>query len=116
MAVITGNGGAQVDNYYLYEWTGLANGDTGRPLRVSGLADKTIQLDGTFGTGGSMSFEGSMDNTNWYTLNDPQGNALAMTAAGIESVLENPRFVRPNIKAGDGTTSLNVRLGASTLR
>ena len=44
----------------------------------------------------------------WAALNDPQGNALNVAAAAIEHVQESTASVRPNVTAGDGTTSLTV--------
>lgn len=94
----------------LFTWTGLANGDTGDPVSIVDYADLTATLEGTFSTGGSVTLEGSNDGTNYYALTDPQGNAITKTAAGIESVTETPRYIRPSVTAGDGSTSIEVRL------
>lgn len=94
----------------LFKWTGLQNGDTGAPLYLPKHSDKSVQVSGTFGTGGSCTIEGSnMDSSFvWATLNDPQGNALDVVSSKIEAVLENVYVIRPNVKAGDGTTLLDV--------
>jgi len=113
MAEIVGFGGVGNDKYWLHTWQGLANGDTGRPVRVSHMADKTVTVEGTFGAGGSISIEGSMDAITWAVLTDPQGNEITLTTEGVEAITENTRFVRPNVTAGDGTTDLTVRIGAS---
>ena len=47
-------------------------------------------------------------------MNDPQGNALSVQTAKITQVLENTYLVRPRVSAGDGTTSLTVKLCVST--
>lgn len=94
----------------LYTWADLANGDTGIDFSNLLLSEKTVQVTGTFGTGGTVALEGSNDGTNYETLKDPQGNSLSFTAAGLEAVQENPRFIRPNVSAGDGTTALTVTL------
>lgn len=108
MATITpthdGKGGGVV----AVTWTPLANGDSGKAAGLSANPDKSVQVTGTFGTGGSVNLEGSNDGTNWEILNDALGNAITLTAAGLVSVLENPLYVRPNVTAGDGTTSLTV--------
>lgn len=96
----------------LYTWSGLLNGDTGQPVEVPGHADKTVQIEGTFGAGGTCVIQGSNDGTNYQSLTDPQGNAISKTAASIEMVAEHTRYIRPNITAGDGTTSLTVSLMA----
>lgn len=89
-------------------WTGLLNTDTGSVVDRVEFADRSVQVIGTFGAGGSCRIEGSNDGTNWAALTDPQGNDLNITAAKIEAVTENALYVRPNITAGDGTTNLSV--------
>lgn len=89
-------------------WTGLLNGDTGLPQTGASLPDKSVQVSGTFGAGGTVAIRGSNDQNTWFTLTDPQGNALSFTAAGMEQISENPRYMRPEVTAGDGSTSLTV--------
>ena len=92
----------------LASWDDLANGNTGNSASIARWADKTVQVSGTFGVGGSITIQGSNDATVWATLHDPQGNDLTFTAAGIEMITENPLHIRPNVTAGDGTTALDV--------
>lgn len=94
----------------MFLWDGLLNGDTGAPLSLPDYADLTVTVEGTFGVGGSITLQGSNDGTNYYALTDPQGNAITKTAAGIEAVTETPRYFRPNVTAGDGTTDLECRI------
>ena len=101
---------------WLYDWTGLLNGDDGSPAQLANFPDKTVTFHGTFGTGGSITLQGSNDNSNWFALVDPQGNAITKTAAGIEAVTENPRYIRPIVTAGDGTTNLRCMLTARGYR
>ena len=93
-------------------WETLTNGDVGGPLDTNqgsvSFADKTIHVVGTFGSNGTVVIEGSNDGTNWLTLNDPTGVALSFTATGLKTILENPKEIRPNVTAGDGTTDLDV--------
>lgn len=95
-------------------WAALLNGDTGLQQSGARLSDKSIQVFGTFGVGANCNIEGSNDGgVTWAVLNDPQGNPLAFTTAGgakIEQILETPERIRPNVTAGDGTTSLTVVL------
>lgn len=91
-------------------WTGLLNSDTGLPQTGASLPDKSVQVSGTFGAGGSVSIRGSNDGSTYFTLTDPQGNALTFTANGMEQISENPKFMRPEVTAGDGTTSLTVTI------
>lgn len=97
-------------------WSNMANGDVGEYLKFAGHADKTMQVFGTFGTGGSLTFEGSNDprvvtdpnNAVWFTMNDPQTLPLVKTSAGGDLIIENPIYMRPRVDSGDGTTSLTV--------
>ena len=97
-------------NARLITWPGLLNGDDGAPAQWVEFADRCFQVTGTFGTGGSLTIQGSNDGVNWASLADPQGNALTFTAQKVEQALELPRFVRPIVTAGDGTTSLVATL------
>lgn len=93
---------------WIASWPLMLNGDVGETVDLANYADRSIQVEGTFGAGGSCAIEGTNDTANFRTLNDPQGTALAITAAGIKSVTEVSRQMRPHVTAGDGTTSLTV--------
>jgi polygalacturonase len=97
---------------HLVSWTPLTftGSDVGAAIEMGASADRSVQVTGTFGAGGSVTIEGSNDGTNYHTLNDPQGNALAVTSAKTEQVMELTRYIRPRITAGDGTTSLTVTM------
>ncbi len=96
---------------FIVTWTGLVKGDTGQPFENPGWADRTIQITGTFDTA-TCTWEGSNDGTNYVTLTDPQANALSKTAAAIETVLENTRYMRPAVAGTGGTTALTFTLVA----
>lgn len=91
-------------------WSSMANGDDGEPIKFSQYADKSVQVIGTFGVGGSLVIEGSNNGSDWSTLSDPQGNNLSFSTAKIEMVTEATLYVRPRVAGGDGTTSLTVIL------
>lgn len=117
MAIRTPTVEYQVDgnvNLSRVVWTGLLNGDTGAPVEMGDWADRTVQITGTFGVGGSVNLEGSCDKTTetptYFILTDPQGTAITKTAAAGEVFEESPLLIRPNVTAGDGTTSLTVKL------
>lgn len=91
----------------------MGNTDTGTAVALGGYGDKSIQVTGTFGTGGSCTLEGSNDltnPTNWFTLTDPTGTAIAITSAGGKAVTEASVWIRPHVTAGDGTTALVVKV------
>lgn len=92
-------------------WEGLTLADgTGVSVGFSQYADKSVQVVGTFGAGGTLVIEGSNDGTNWSVLTDPQGNPLILTATKIELVAEATAYVRPRVTGGDGATNVSVYL------
>jgi len=104
-----------LDDAHVIVWTPLTttNADGGA-IEMPGSADRTIQFVGTFGAGGTIILQGSNlpsptagTDTDWFTLTDPQGNAISKTAAAGEAVLELTRWIRPKVTGGDGTTSLS---------
>lgn len=101
---------AQDGPYVIVTWTGLLNTDDGAPVTFVDYPDRTAQVTGTFGVGGSLRIEGSIDGTNYAALTDPQGNDINITAAKLELVTELVKQIRPRITAGDGTTSLTCSM------
>lgn len=93
-------------------WTGMENGDTGQPYTRPPWSDRSVQVAGTFGAGGNCRITGSNDGTNFVALTDPQGNSLDMSAGKLEQISEACAEVRPEITAGDGSTSLTVTMVA----
>ena len=91
-------------------WPSMLNGDDGQPIELANFADRSVQVHGTFGVGGMVVIEGSLDGENYATLTDPQGNALAFSSAKIEAISELARWIRPRVTNGDGTTSLTVTM------
>jgi hypothetical protein len=95
-------------------WT-LANGDVGAAVRMPQYADKSVDIYGTFGAGGSVTMRGSNKPTadatvsgDWFPLTDPQANAITKTSKAGEQILENPLWISPQCTAGDGTTAIIV--------
>lgn len=96
----------------VFKWETLTNSgsDVGAPIGpdFASYADRSVQVIGTFGTGGTVLIEGSLDGTNYATLTDPQGNALSIQSAKIEAISEATPYLRARISAGDGSTDLDV--------
>lgn len=92
----------------IYTWAALANGDSGAPVQGPGWADRSFQVEGTFGSGGTVLIEGSNDGTNYRTLNDPFGNALSLTSAGVFELTQIALWMRPRVSAGDITTNITI--------
>lgn len=102
--------GKQDGSAQLITYAGLSESDASPTgLEWVEWADRSVQLTGNFGSGGTVVIEGSNDGSNWATLTDPQGTAISKTAAGIEQVSEVTRYVRPRVSAGTGV-SVNVNI------
>lgn len=97
-------------------WASMHNGDVGAPVPYGVYPDRSIQVTGTFGAGGSVSVLGSNDGTNFVQVSNQRGTAFAMTSAGLEQVEDVSYQIKPQVTAGDGTTSLTVTLFARTGR
>lgn len=109
MAITTGTGAWIVKKVHKQTWTDVPNGNQGSSLSAASLSDKSVQVSGTFGVGGSCTIKGSNDaGTTWFPLTDPGGAALTFTAAGLKQILENPEMIRPEVTAGDGSTAIDV--------
>lgn len=97
--------------YALSKWTGLANGESGdTPTADIMSGDRVAQITGTFGAGGTIIMEGSVDGTTWFQLRDPSSTVISFTAAGGKAILEAVPFIRPRVTAGDGTTALTCQV------
>ena len=106
MAVITPTT-TQIDgNCHVVSWAAIGDSDTCTAVAFSGASDKTVQINGTFGSA-TIVIQGSIDGTNYVTLTDPQGNALSKTSAAIETIMENVRYIRPSTSGGTAS-SVNV--------
>jgi hypothetical protein len=111
-------GGQTRSGVMLYTWSAMtkATDDIGTAVEVPALADRSVQVLGTLGTGGSVRIEGSnqatpsADATDWHVLTDPQGNNLDVAALKTEAITEPVLWIRPRITAGDANTSLNVTI------
>lgn len=91
-------------------WTGLQNGDTGAPTDgMSEFDDRSVQVEGTFGSGGAALIKGSLDGTSFRTLNDCFGVALSITVEKIRAVTEYAWKIQPAV-SGDGSTNLTVTM------
>jgi hypothetical protein len=94
----------------IHTWANMANGDVGAPVALAQFADRTAQVTGTFGAGGTLRIEGSIDGVTYLPLNDPQGTALDIISEKMKSVLELVAYIRPRVTAGDANTALTVSL------
>lgn len=82
------------------QWPAMATGDTATPVDIAHYKVVSVQATGTFNGGTAIAFTGSNDGTNYAALQDEEGAAWALTAAGIKSVLEKTRYITPTIASG----------------
>jgi len=93
----------------IFTWASMPNTGIpaqGQPIQFTGWASAFFQVTGTFGAAGSVQLEGSEDGQTWVKL-----SPAALTGAGAFAALgatERPRYIRPHVTNGDGTTSLTV--------
>jgi len=93
---------------WIATWTAMGNADTGTSVAMAGASDRSIQIEGTFGSA-TVVVQGSNDGTNWETLHDPLGVGISKTAACLVQILELTRYIRVVTSGGTGT-NLNVNL------
>lgn len=105
MAVISATVNRLSHSVAVVQWANIAPGDTCRdmPTEFAEYADRSVQAAGTFG-GATINLQGSNDGANYANLSDPQGVAIAFTAAGIKQVLEATKHARPAITGGTGSS------------
>ena len=90
-------------NMQIILWEALATGDTvvaAEPQGLSGLAG-SVQFTGTFG-GATVTLTGSNDGANFVTLEDVNGDAVSVTAAGLIDFATACRYIKPGISGGTG--------------
>lgn len=101
----------------------LANGDESTDLGLFNYPEKTIEISGTFGAGGTINIRGknvsSATVTEYLALhraNDPTLTLTGLTAVILSGLVEDPQFIKADVDAGDGTTELTVTVVGYTSR
>jgi len=84
-------------------WETVTCGDTGEEVEVADWVDQVyFQATGTFNAA-TLTFQGSNDGTNYFSLVAPDGStALTLTAAGGKPCAHLPRYVRPSLSGSSG--------------
>lgn len=90
------------NNAIAITWEELGGAETGPQASVARWVNRSVQVKGTFG-GATVVLHGSNDGVTFAALNDLEGNPISLTAAGILSIMENTRFVRPVSSGGTGS-------------
>ena len=84
-------------NITIHRWDLTTADHTGTPIELPMASDRTAQFNGTNWGGATAALEGSIDGTVFLPLTDPQANAIAKTTDGLETVMENTRYIRPRL-------------------
>lgn len=92
------------------QWAAMPENSVGAAVDLVEFTDRSVQVEGTFGSGGTVVVQGSNDGTNFETLRDPSSTSLSLTSAGIHGILEMTGLIQPQVSGGDGTTSLTVTM------
>lgn len=96
------------DGVRVRQWQNLAPSDVGDPINLARFSDKTVQVFGTFGVGGTVVLEGSINGTNWAPLKNVFNGDISFTDDAIATITEVPAYIRPRVSAGDGSTSITI--------
>ena len=90
-------------------WETVTGSDVGAELILpKGGAQIAIHVTGTFGD--TLTFQGTIDGTNWFTLlTGPGGTAVELTAAGYAEVSTAVYAVRPSAGASISDVDVYVR-------
>lgn len=101
----------------IYKWAGVTESDTCTAVPVPHRPDKSVHVSDagalTWGTGGEVTIEGSLDpdGGHYVTVSDVHDTALVLnsTTVNLRALQENAYLVRPSISAGTGV-SLDILL------
>ena len=106
MATIGVKSEAVAKGVYKHTWTSLASGDGGAVADVAGHEIMSVQVEGTFASG-TTTIQGTNDKSNYATVTDLNGNNLAFTAAGLDSIQQSVLGVRPS-NSSTASMAINV--------
>lgn len=102
--------GDQDDAAILLSWALTTANTDGSPVEWTQWADRCFTAFGTWG-GATLTIQGSNDGTNWFTLSNAAGaTGATFTADGGKSIIELPRYVRPNLTTPGAGATVSVQL------
>lgn len=101
-------------NVQFAKWEGLTTNDYGQPYENPSYSDKTFSILGNFGSGATVTLQGSnvwspvlTDDNDWHTLTDTTETDIAVTSKTGGQILQNYRWIRPKVTGGT-TPDLDV--------
>lgn len=95
-----------------FRWETVTGSDVGAPITLPrGGAQVAVHATGTFGD--TLSIQGTIDGTNWFTLLDgPGGNEVTFTAAGYAEISTAVKAIRPSAGASISDVDVHVSVFA----
>jgi hypothetical protein len=103
------------NNCQIITWKTFKFGDNCLPILSVDMADRSIQIEGTFSASTVVTMQGSNDATsttggNYHQLHDLSNTAISVTAAALIQIEEIAVFMKPVITNGDGNESITVTM------
>lgn len=92
----------------LRSWANMADGDVGEGIILTKFSDRTVQIEGTFGPGATVTFTGSNDGVNWRPLRDVFNAVVSATDARLITLTEVPLYIRPEVTGAGSTITVTV--------
>jgi hypothetical protein len=91
----------------IYKWEGLLQNDDGAALQVDEFHHITIHGFGSFSGGAGLNILGSNSGTNFAVTKKHDVGSMILTADSVETLLTEPRFIKPSITSGNGSTDID---------
>lgn len=94
-------------NTHVVSWETLtAANNVGQAVEMPGSSDRCVQFSGVWNAATAV-LQGSNDGVTWFTLTDPQGNAISKTSDALEQIMELTRYIRPSTSGGGGSQDID---------
>lgn len=91
-------------------WEGMTANGSGDPVSFPEHYEAYVQIVGTWDTA-TMVLEGSLDGTNYTTLDDIEASAISLTSgSAVLKLRDVPLKIRPTLSSVDESTDLDVYL------
>lgn len=88
----------------LMTWENLQGATSGDAGAYGPYTKKTVQALGTIGA--DITIQGSNDGLAWATLHDTLGEEIIFSSAGMVSIAQSPRFIRPDVGGAYATGNI----------
>lgn len=98
------------NNYTLVTWKNMSTGDTAVPHAVLAKhVDPSVQFEGTFAGGTTVSMLGSMSNVTYSPCLNSTRAAVSSTAPALAEIATSSPYYKPTVVSGT-TDSVTINL------